>query len=351
MTMEIDNVYEENLTNEIKLPGNITNEVVHNFTKKNFITNEEQYKYYIPPMLVFCLASIVINLRVLLSIYWIRKPLTPILHISLSLAAADACTSAFLGIGLVINSYLATVFKIYLPCFVSLIIEMFRLSGVIITVFHLLALSINHYLGILRPLRYMSLIKTKKTTISVISLWIFPVLFIKLCFLTLSDSDFWTEGCKDSFLYYFHFRLLFSLIFFIPFILMGFCYIHILITVKQQQKIWTQLSRYGSTRNRSLRTNCQQRRTLEGNVKAVYTTLLILGSCVIGWLPAVLLNVLICKEGCYFTPEEIEKSIPQKYTFFIIWISNLFVILKTLMNPIIYSTRMIEIKVGVLLTI
>lgn len=351
-TMDIENYTTLNVYIEIE---NFTRRYEYNSTYFESDTNiENLYKYYIPPMLLFCLASIVINIRVLLSVHWIRRPLSPTLHISLSLAAADACTSALLGIGLLLNSYLPKVFGIEIAsCLVLLTIEMYRLSGVIITVMHLLALSINHYLGILKPLHYMSIMTTRKTTITVILLWIIPIAFIKTYFFSVSDDEFWTIGCASlSFLSEIKFRLVFSSLFFVPLILMVFCYTHILLLVRKQQKVWAQLSRSGSTRYRGVRSarhgvNSQQRQ-MEGNVKAIHTTLLILGSCMIGWLPAVITYLIICPKGCLYSGEEFERIrlANIEMFFYISWLTNVLIILKTLANPVIYSCRMMEIKVS-----
>lgn len=47
------------------------------------------------------------------------------------------------------------------PCSM-LAMEAIRLAAVIVTVFHLLALAVNHYIGIARPLHYAGIITYKK---------------------------------------------------------------------------------------------------------------------------------------------------------------------------------------------
>lgn len=44
------------------------------------------YLYGVPPLILFCVISIVVNIKVLMSVFWIRRPLSPTLYISLSLA-------------------------------------------------------------------------------------------------------------------------------------------------------------------------------------------------------------------------------------------------------------------------
>lgn len=48
--------------------------------------NSVLYLYGTPPLILFCVISIAINIKVLMSVFWIKRPLSPTLHISLSLA-------------------------------------------------------------------------------------------------------------------------------------------------------------------------------------------------------------------------------------------------------------------------
>lgn len=247
---------------------NIELPTAYNYTNDNntLYIDPNLYKYYVPPMLLFCLISLIVNIRVLMAVRWIRRPLSPTLHVSLSLAAADAFTSFMLGIGLLVNSYLPVVFEIHSSCVVQLTIEMYRLSGVIITgktfphiiqalyflipdrkvalilfpfsVAHLLALSINHYLGILKPLKYNLMMTPRKTTIVVILLWIGPVILFKVCFFVIADDDYWETGCeRETFMTDIKFRAFFSCLFFIPIIMMIFFYTHILVSKYKHKRV------------------------------------------------------------------------------------------------------------------
>ena len=64
------------------------------------------YLYGTLPLIFFCVVSVAINIKILMSVHWIRRPLSPTLHISLSLAGADAFSSTALAIGLVMNSFI-----------------------------------------------------------------------------------------------------------------------------------------------------------------------------------------------------------------------------------------------------
>ncbi|KAJ3662784.1 hypothetical protein Zmor_007113 [Zophobas morio] len=246
--------------------------------------------------------------------------------------------------------------------------EMMKLSGILVTVTHLLALSLNHYIGILKPLHYNSIVTRRKVTAVTILLWLFPTAFVIFLFTAQADENYWSDVFNNAteleaenvttFIDTFRFRMSYSAYFIISICMMAICYTHILIIVRRQQNIWKNLSRIGSTkwlgRNikhcPSSKTNKEQKQ-LEGNIRAIYTTLLILGSCVIGWLPALLIFVLMCKEDCYIHGSELE-SLNQNYLIEVMsmrLLENMLIVLKMLANPIIYSIRMKEIQVRKLL--
>ncbi|KAK9732204.1 7 transmembrane receptor (rhodopsin family) [Popillia japonica] len=342
----------EDITEELSAITYITSTSptnISNFTSNTFIKEEELtlilanlYKYWVPPLIIFCLVSLVINIKVLMAIHWLRRPISPTVNISLSLAAADAISSLFLGVHLLVNSYIREVHAIELPCYLTAYtVEIYRLSGIIITVLHLLTLSINHWLGILKPMHYTSIMTTKKTSIIIFFLWILPIVFFNSYFYGHRSKNI---ECDVAFIFRFKFRIVFSFLFFIPLIFMVFFYTHILLMVKAQRERWAALERSGSKRNKTLtRSNNQQRRTMENNIKAITTTLLILGSCLIGWMPSVTKFMLVCVEGCKYSYEDGLKIgiIPN---FIISYMSYFLLILKTMANPIIYSTRMTEVK-------
>jgi melanocortin 2 receptor len=170
----------------------------YNQTRGN--SNDEtiriMYKYTVPALLTFCIISLAINVRILISIYWIRRPLSPTLHISLSLAGADAYTSLILATGLVVNSLLPVGLGIKFEneCF-ALFLETQRLGGVIVVVAHLLALACNHYLGILRPLHYLSIMTHRNTTICIVLLWVLPIAYFVVYFSSVDGEGFQSQNC------------------------------------------------------------------------------------------------------------------------------------------------------------
>ena len=77
----------------------------------------------------------------------------------------------------------------WIPCTI-LTVEAFRLGSVIVTVVHLLALAINHYIGIVRPLHYAAIMTKRTVTICIIAMWILPNVAILTSFSTVENQGF-----------------------------------------------------------------------------------------------------------------------------------------------------------------
>lgn len=85
------------------------------------------YASIVPVMLFFCVLAVLVNLLIVISARWCRKPMSPTLYFSISLALADAYAAFILATGLVINSLLPYVFSFYgVPICLSLVVEAFR---------------------------------------------------------------------------------------------------------------------------------------------------------------------------------------------------------------------------------
>ncbi|GIX88195.1 g_PROTEIN_RECEP_F1_2 domain-containing protein [Caerostris extrusa] len=69
-------------------------------------------------------------------------------------------------------------------CYV-LVLEAFRLGGMVVAVFHLLALAINHFIGILRPLHYASTVTRGTVAWAIACMWIVPSRILSSIFLLL----------------------------------------------------------------------------------------------------------------------------------------------------------------------
>ena len=290
--------------------------------------NERKRSIYlitVPIMLFFCAVGAVINLSICVSARLIRRPLSPTMCFSVSLAGADAYAASILGLGLVVNSLLPVGFGVEtLSKCPALVLEALRLGGVISTAAHLLALAVNHYVGILRPLHYARLITRGRVLTSIGFLWLVPILFFLVYF--AAAGGFRPDGCSLDFLPFSTFRRVVASLFFVPLICMFFAYSHIFIIVRQHQR--------GSLRS-------QNSSQLKSSVKAVVTTLLILGTYILCWMPAVITFILICFD-CTLHPRQLHWRTHLDLAI----TTNTLVVLKCLVDPVIYAARMPEIKLA-----
>lgn len=286
------------------------------------------YKIVVPVLLVACFLSFIFNLTMVCSVRCLRRKISPTICLSLSLAMADAYASLVIGLGLLFNSLLPIVFNYKLGpfsfCFI-LSLEAFRLGGLVVSVLHLLALAVNHYIGIIRPLHYAHIVTRETTIVGIVSMWIFPVVFFLVYFASIPNDGFQSYHCTSyEFLLYSPFRITTSVMFFFPLVLMTLMYSHMFVVVRQHQKGLLQ---------------CPSTRMLHRNVKAVITTLLILGTYIIGWMPAVMFFVLTCLD-CLVPFKEIPLDVRVPVGIFI----NAMIVAKSFMDPVIYVVRMPEIK-------
>ncbi|CAG7815391.1 unnamed protein product, partial [Allacma fusca] len=286
------------------------------------------YSNVIPLMLLFCFLSSVINLFIVLSARWCRKPMSPTLYFSLSLALADAYASCILGTGLIVNSLLPKVYGVDVDLCLSLAIEAFRLGGVLVTVAHLLAMSVNYWIGIARPLQYAATMTRRTAYRLIVACWVLPIAILLAWFASVPGEGFQSPKCKNNtFLHKQHFRTIIAGFFFAPLLLMSGMYIHILIIVRKH-----------------IRSNLKYPNSLQlrRNVKAIITTCFILGAYIVGWMPAIIWFVLVCENDCIFIITEIPLGVRVPINISI----NILVILKAFVDPIIYAARMTDIKVA-----
>ncbi|KAI5700989.1 hypothetical protein M8J75_005005 [Diaphorina citri] len=317
------------------------------------------YTWVVPLLIILCGICILFNMILVVSICWIRKPLSPTLYISISLAGTDMYTLFLLGCGLVINSYLPYVFDYIIPytC-VFITVEALRLGAILITMLHLVFLALNHYLGILRPLHYPSIMTHRNVTLLIVVMWTLPNVAMFSIFSIVPDQLF--QNCNNwTFIRKTNFRSKFSYTLLTCLVIMSFIYSHIYLIVKRHQAIRLKYKKTGSYRHRrgttlqmkngsdklttvhSSHHNQKDASETTKNEKAIYTTFLIVGSVVIGWVPAALMYFLIC-DDCL-----LEGNWGPFSTFIISVTIQALIILKSGVNSYIYAARMHEIKIAV----
>lgn len=63
------------------------------------------YQAWAPVIIFFCVLTFIFNVFIVVAARWMRRPITPTMYFSLSLAAADAIASLNVGLGLVFHRY------------------------------------------------------------------------------------------------------------------------------------------------------------------------------------------------------------------------------------------------------
>lgn len=303
-----------------------------NVTFEERFDKEALYRIVVPIMLVMCLISILENCWILLAACFVKRSMSPTLCFNVSLAGADAYASLVISVGLVLNNVIPMLTGInvdeQLECLV-LTTEGFRVGGMISSVLHLLGLAINHYIGIANPLHYQSIVTRRVTLWTIALTWILPLAFNMIYFSLVKDEGYQRPTC-DSFIFLLSrtYRIIIASMFFLPLVAMVIIYVHILVIIRHHRKGVLESTQTEQTRQQ-----------MKSNIKAVVTTLLILGTYVIGWMPAVIVFITICLD-CMINFTEVNPLVLTVTNV----TSNCLIIIKSLVDPIVYAARIHEVQ-------
>uniref|UniRef100_A0A914X1S7 G-protein coupled receptors family 1 profile domain-containing protein n=1 Tax=Plectus sambesii TaxID=2011161 RepID=A0A914X1S7_9BILA len=292
------------------------------------------YSLTIPVILLLCLLAIIANVVVLLSIRSIRAVnFTATLKLTFSLAASDIWTSVVVAVSLFYNSYLPTVYDLPATsaCF-PLALEALRTGGLLTGVFHLLALSVNHYISIARPFDYQRIMNSAATVAIVGGMWALPPGALLVFFHSLPGAGFNTPGGKCMNIMFYStiwFRLLISLLIIGLMTVMCSLYARVMIILGRLR------AKFDS--------NKRSQQQLSRQRKTVMTTWLVFGTFLVGWLPSSVLFVLTAT-GMPLNLRP-DATLADRVPIVLLSLTALsLVMIKSLTNPIIYATRIPEIR-------
>lgn len=304
------------------------------------IVVEAIYSVGVPLMMGICVAAVAVNARCLAAVKWVRGPLSPTLRLSLSLSAADLHVSLLTLASFAINSLLSRVFDFSttVRC-VLLVMEALRLGAVVSVVAHLTALAFNHLLGITKPLHYPSVATPGNVRTLAVLLWVIPPGVFLVLWGPLAEEGqalrAMDHGCYQTFLSDVWWRGAFvGVALLAPLAAMCGVYTYVLCTLHRQTTAWSRSRSEGSCRSRGRILDDGQRRV---SVRAVHTTLHIVGSFVVLYVPAIAAFVLVCPKGCHFTAW-------QGRWMWLNWAILALLVAKPLVNPLIYANRMPELR-------
>ncbi|XP_076054302.1 uncharacterized protein LOC143032993 [Oratosquilla oratoria] len=286
---------------------------------------KETYRIMMPIMITCTVAMGLVSLVVVAATPWVKRPLSPTVRFSLSLAAANVVVCATITASIICNSYLPAVFEYNVPICIKLSIETLRLGSMLVQVFHLVVVAFNHYIGVLKPLHYAATMTPATQKVILVILWISPIAGLFISFGSIKDQGYQSHECDNNYflLSGITFRIVYSCLFFGPLLLLSVIYCHIFYLLGKRDLTLV---------------SDEQRNNLQRNIKAIKTTALIVGTFLLGWTPAVLAFILICEECVIKTKMEFAPTVAIFTTV------NVILLLKVWADTFIYALRLKEIR-------
>ena len=331
---------------ELEGNGSLTNLTSNNWTfaknlnQSDFENESDEdeilslfYEAGVPCLMLLSIISFLVNIIILLAILSSKNLIRwrssdGYLLLITSIVASDTLNSLLLCLGLLCGSYLPVVHGFAPPMCFMLGMECARLAILLTTVLHLLFMVILHTAGICAPLRLKSCLTPTVIMLVIILLWIIPLGALVGAFSSVPDQMFLSQSCSEiSILQTFSFRAYFTSAIFTPVILIIFTYSYFYFVLHQR----TSLARCGQGIQRQ-------------NIRAAGITFLILLSCLLCWVPASVTHLIICPQGCIFSHLDIHP-----HTGFVLHASiTLLLILKSVINPLIFAMRHRQVRYNVI---
>uniref|UniRef100_A0A915NZW1 G-protein coupled receptors family 1 profile domain-containing protein n=3 Tax=Meloidogyne TaxID=189290 RepID=A0A915NZW1_9BILA len=264
----------------------------------------EMYKIVIPMFLTASILAILANLVVIAALRSAKVIRTATVVLILSLTFSDIWTSIVVSLSLLYNSYMPIVLEADVnPC-ISLTLELLRTGGMISATLHLLLIALHHFVGIARPQTPRSAGQDRRALFACLIAWIAPFSVLLFLSLGIKGQGYWNCQHVD----FYHSRL-FRL--FVSFLLVA-------IFLKS-----------------SLEKNRREMRT-------TVTAILICASFFLGWAPAAILFALTCEDCGVLLDRKSFRAI-----FLLSCLQLAFILLKSFLNPLIYSLRVPDVDTQV----
>ncbi|KAL7076602.1 hypothetical protein ACQ4LE_004660 [Meloidogyne hapla] len=326
--------YGGNISNNI----NISDIIIENNHGNDINYRVKMYQVVIPAFLFLSLLAVIANSLVILALKASRVRNATV-TLLLSLTFSDIWSSSVMALSLLINSYLPTVLHTQpRPC-VSLSLEMLRTGGLLTAALHLLLIALNHCVGIVRP--HMDKHRLRRIAfLFCICAWSFPsiILFI----LSLSRPNQGLFNCERVDFYNEKiFRWAVAGLLAILFLAITLCYARLLCLMHSRNIVNNKSinSNNGSLPQSARSNNNNNERKRRRERRTLWTTLLICASFLLGWAPASVLFAITCSE-C-----RLLNSIGSfRLLFGLSCIQLSFLLAKSLLNPLIYSLRIPEVR-------
>ena len=218
---------------------------------------------------------------------------------------------------------------------VTIALRCLRVTSHIISLLNLLALAMDHYFAIIKPLNHRNLMSRGKTDVLIILLWIsalilgFSNFYIPYPLYSYCDPDTMTNYCEVVFCSKFQAEYIMFVMTIICFLLMSFCYTQIFRVLRKCHKFQAEI-----------------RTSVKKNRRGLITTLVILIIFLICWLPYCLFEVAMVillqvhADDFFMTLKYFKLMNDIDYYLFDLLLMN------SILDPFIYAVRMAEIQKG-----
>ncbi|KAF7637794.1 G_PROTEIN_RECEP_F1_2 domain-containing protein [Meloidogyne graminicola] len=292
----------------------------------------EMYKIVIPMFLIASIFAILANLIVIAALRSAKVIRTATVVLILSLTFSDIWTSIVVSLSLLYNSYMPIVLEADVnPC-ISLTLELLRTGGMISATLHLLLIALHHFTGIAFPQTPRAAGQDRRAFYACLIAWIGPFSVLLFLSLGIKGQGYWNCQYVD----FYHsrlFRLFVSFLLVAIFILITFFYICLLFKLRANRKRF--INKNEGQKKSSLEKNRREMRT-------TITAILICASFFLGWAPAAILFALTCENCGILLDRRSFKTI-----FLLSCLQLAFILLKSFLNPLIYSLRVPDIDTQV----
>ena len=334
----------ENLTREP--PSNLSGGDVNEYSYDDIINAPRQFPREPHKIiaLVLCVLAIIVNIMCLLAILQIHGKLTAHFRLIFSLASSDI----LIATSVMAHMLNSVVFPIYIDAGKGpqsyrlrrcsfIFIKALNTTALNISLLNLMGMAIDLYLAILRPLHYPQLMGKQRVNIMITVLWVVAIICgFSDVFSIIPDRRYLQRYnvCELTYLTPYQDEYTVFTIALICLFSMVFIYVRIYMKIHQL---------------RSTRLTCLQddrRRTVTDfnrNKKALITTLMILGSFILCWLPLCLFQIILliqvtidkhALEGMIATLIDADQYLYD------------LLLLNAICDPIVYAIRMPEVQFG-----
>ena len=297
---------------------------ISNVNRNETDFNATLYDIYNAITLIICLFGFIVNILNIIAILNAPGKLTSHSKLVISLAVSDICV-VLPSLLTQISMATLLVGDVNLSCYYHVVVHKYIEPGVVlVSLLNLLMLGIDHYIAIVKPLHYDRILSTKRLSACVAFIWIFS--FVVSVIETIYKIISYFKSNEDQFCLYMMLEYLprFPYLLVIPvFIVLVIIY----------TRIYVAYTKY-VTRRQIFHPDDQH------NNKAIVTTLLIIITFMIGWVPVSVMTII---STIYYTGV---RMIFNDWLWFILVMCGNLILLNSSCDALIYAWRLEVVKQG-----